>query len=338
MKNTVVFDEYHDADLKPSDLIRRYIDLTRDDVTKILSAKDSLKSSPCPACQSKKISSSFEKFKLTYNECGHCKTLFISPRPSDEKLDDFYKNSKSAIFWREQLSLKTQAKRKEKIIKPRFQWILDSTLEYFPKARHYTDINTNQFGYIEELHKTKQFKQKTIIHPLMPKDAIRFDGEIDLVDLPWWEAKLKNPADVVSLFEVCDRTSDVEGLLKKVYSFLKTDGLCFMTNILISGFDLLVLWDKAENLYPPDRLNVFSIEGLKLLFDRHGFEILELSTPGILDADLVLKAMKDNPQIEIPRFARYLLSNRDEEVRMNFQEFLQSNLLSSYGRIVVRKK
>jgi uncharacterized LabA/DUF88 family protein len=110
-----------------------------------------------------------------------------------------------------------------------------------------------------------------------------------------------------------------------------------MTDILISGFDLQTLWNQAENVFPPDRLNVFSVEGLKALFARNGFECIEFSTPGILDLEIVDKAMEDHPEIRPPRFLEYVLRNRGVETRQSFQEFLQENLLSSYGRILIRK-
>ena len=109
-------------------------------------------------------------------------------------------------------------------------------------------------------------------------------------------------------------------------------------NILISGFDLQTLWEDSENLYPPDRLNVFSVAGLKKLFERHGFECLEFSTPGILDVEIVAKALRKKPKCELPRFIKYILQSKNDNIKRAFQEFLQANLLSSYSRILVRKK
>ena len=86
-----------------------------------------------------------------------------------------------------------------------------------------------------------------------------------------------------------------------------------------------------------NRLNVFTLEAIEYLAQKHSFEVIEFSTPGILDLDIIEDAIKDNPQIEIPRFIRYVLENRGKNVRNTFQEFLQSSQLSSYGRILLRK-
>ena len=340
MKNIVIFDEYNEVDLKPLDLLIQYIDLTRQDVDRWLIKDQQLESCPCPGCGGLSICSQFKKFELQYKECSSCHTLYISPRPDDVVINNYYRQAKSVLFWRQQLLNRTNQKRKEKIIKPRFRWILDSTQEFLPDAKHLADLNTNQYGYIEELALTRQFRRKTLINPFVQTENFisNIPDAVNIISEPWWEVGLKEEVDVVSIFEVSDRTSNVDELFGKLSKILRPRGLCFMTAILISGFDLQILWERSENLYPPDRLNVFSIEGLKILFERHGFECLELSTPGILDVEIVAKVFREDPTIKLPKFVEYMLNNRSDEIKKAFQEFLQSSLLSSYGRILLRKK
>jgi len=338
MKNIVIFDEFHEIDLKPADLLKRYAQLTEKDVKALLIKTGGLKSCLCPGCQSKKIASSFKKFGLRYVECANCRTLYISPRPNDKKLNQYYNSSKSRAYWQDVFSKATIKKRKEKIIKPRFQWITDSTSEYLPQAQVFADINTNQYGYIEEMAGSQLFKRKILINPSLKLASTDVISGINILNSAWWDTNLKEEIDVISLFEVIDRTSDINLLLEKLKTILKKSGLLHITTILISGFDLLTLWDKAENLFPPDRLNVFSVEGLRAVLDRHGFECLEFSTPGILDLGIVTSAIKQNPKLKLSKFTDYLLQKRDDNVKRAFQEFLQANLLSSYGRIVARKK
>jgi hypothetical protein len=100
---------------------------------------------------------------------------------------------------------------------------------------------------------------------------------------------------------------------------------------------LQVLWKDAPNLYPPDRLNIFSPQGLKALFKRNGFECIEFSTPGVLDVEIVAKAVLHNPKVYC-RFAEYLVKSGDCQLRQAFQNFLQKEQLSSLGRILIQKK
>ena len=341
MKNIVIFDDYNEVDLKPSDLLNRYIELTRADVAARLIKNQPLHDCPCPSCGNCSVGSQFKKFELQYKECSSCRTLYISPRPDDLAINNYYRQAESVLFWRKEFLRRTNQKRKEKIIKPRFQWILDSTQEFFPGAQHFADLNTNQYGYIEELLTTQQFRRKTLIDPFVPPENVVSHlppGGVEIISQPWWKVELKEQIDVVSLFEAGDRTSNVDELFLKLHQILKPRGLMFMTAILISGFDLQTLWERSENLFPPDRLNVFSIEGLKIFFERHGFECLELSTPGILDVEIVAKSLREDQTLKLPKFVEYLLNNRSDEIKRAFQEFLQSSLLSSYGRILLRKK
>jgi hypothetical protein len=337
MKKIVIFDEYNEIDLRPFNLLQRYIQLTEKDVDSFF-PKHALKESPCPGCRGKNGKASFAKFGMQYVECPDCSTLYVSPRPDDAALSGYYAKSAARNYWHDELSKKTNRKRQDKIIRPRFDWILDSTQENSPEAGHIVDINTEQYGYIDELLDDKFFTRKTLLNPCVRLDDAALNGRINTLNAPLDSASLKNSADVVSIFEVADRTGDVDAFFAALRGMLKKNGLCFMTGILISGFDLQTLWDKADNVFPPDRLNIFTVEGLRALFKRHDFECLEFSTPGILDVELVETAVRHNPRIELSRFVDYMLRNRNAESKGLFQEFLQENLLSSYARIVLRKK
>ena len=51
-----------------------------------------------------------------------------------------------------------------------------------------------------------------------------------------------------------------------------------------------MLGHKSEIFVPPERMNIFSYKGLKGLIEKmNGFEILEFSTPSVLDIPNVIK-------------------------------------------------
>ena len=334
MRNIIVHDEFHQNDLKPSDLLKQYVHMLSSDVFRFLVDGQRLTENTCPACASASSQKSFERYRLTYRHCQACDTLYISPRPSDEQISRFYADAPSCRFWRDQLSETASLKRSEKIIKPRLEWILDSVTEYAPSAKHWVDIHTGQLRYARAMQQANIFSEKTLINPYF---QLKADDPIAVIQEPWWQAKLPKPADVVTIFEVIDQTSRPGELLVAVRAMLKSGGLCFMTTILSSGFDVRELGANAQNIYPPDRLNVFSVKGLRVLVERSGFECLEFSTPGILDVEIVAQTLVENPQISISPFIRDLVFHQNKEVKRSFQEFLQMNLLSSYGRVLIRK-
>ena len=84
-------------------------------------------------------------------------------------------------------------------------------------------------------------------------------------------------------------------------------------------------------------MNLLSFEGMNALIDKvGGFEILEFSTPGVLDIANVTKQLND---VNNMNFFQYIFKQRqDSELVGSFQDFLQMNRLGTFGRLVLRKK
>ena len=84
-------------------------------------------------------------------------------------------------------------------------------------------------------------------------------------------------------------------------------------------------------------MNIFSYKGLKALIEKlNCFEILEFSTPSVLDIPNVIKHLD---VINNPEFFKYIFKDReDPEILKSFQDFLQMNRLGTFGRLVLRKQ
>ena len=334
MRSVLSLDKFIYSDLKPTGLYERYVELTHQDVSKLLAQAD-LAHSDCPACGSTDLTKAFEKIGMQYVECGKCQSLFINPRPSDQLVLDYYSKSSAEKFWHENLSRASSSFRQEKIIGSRLRWMEDYAAE-LKGGLHAADIHTHQDGWLEALVKTEIFSRNTIVLPFVEvPDPLT--SSFSIMDQPFIDITLKEQVDVITAFEVVDRSVDLDALFKSISRNLKKGGFCFITSILASGFDIQTLWDWSDNLFPPDRLNVLTVEGFRFLFERNGFEVVEFSTPGGLDVDFVRQAKQSNPSLKLPRIISYMLEQRSSEVRDSFQQFLQSNLLSSSGRIVIRK-
>ena len=146
-----------------------------------------------------------------------------------------------------------------------------------------------------------------------------------------------NIAQAAVLLESLDRINDPVALLRAVARQLVDGGLLFVTALVCSGFDMAVLGLRNVYLYPPDRTNCFSLRGLKLLLSRAGFTLLEVSTPGVLDVEIVQAHLNHGTVIPLSTFEQELL-NADGETHEAFQKFLQLRRMSSFARIVGRKQ
>ncbi len=144
------------------------------------------------------------------------------------------------------------------------------------------------------------------------------------------------PVQAAVLLESLDRAYDPSALLRGVTHRLVDGGLLFVTGLVSSGFDMAILGMRSVYLYPPDRANCFSLGGLSTLLRRSGLTLLEVSTPGVLDVEIVLAHLQRDPTIPLSAFERQLL-RADRETHEALQAFLQQERLSSFARLVARK-
>lgn len=144
-------------------------------------------------------------------------------------------------------------------------------------------------------------------------------------------------AQAALLLESLDRVDDPQALIDGVRANLTDGGLLFVTALAASGFDMVALGFRNRYFYPPDRANCFTLPALTGLLERSGFELIEVSTPGVLDLEIVASHLKADPSIPLGGFEKSLVS-AGTEIRSAFQGFLQQNGLSSFARLVARKK
>lgn len=140
-------------------------------------------------------------------------------------------------------------------------------------------------------------------------------------------------SDAAVLLESLDRVSDPLALLQRVAGSLRKGGILFVTALVASGFDAALLGSRNAYLFPPDRANFFSLNDLKQMVSRAGFQLLEVSTPGVLDVEVAKSHWARDPNLPLSVFERSLLT-ADAETQQAFQNFLQQSNLSSFARMV----
>jgi len=339
MKRVVISDDFKEFEIHPPELFDKYLEITEKELGSLLKKWD-LFDINCPACDSQKKEIMFNKFGMEYAECKNCKTLFVTPRPSDENIQDYHKSSKAMSFWKEHFYKETVFDRKRIMFRPRALWVVNVTENYFNKPEWFIDVKSKYVEFIEEIRNLDLFENNIILDPLIDANRLpkREEGlEVVNKKIEVYSKEFAS-ANAISALEVIDRMSNPEQFIKNARSMLVDDGLLFLTASAISGFDLQILWDRSKSIFPLDHINLFSIEGITKLLEKNGFEIIELSTPGQLDLEIVKNAMKTYSDLKLPRFISYLIEKRDENAHREFQDFLQRFNLSSHLRIAAQKK
>lgn len=276
-------------------------------------------------------------------ECGHCKTLYAQTRPAPKELDWWYTASDSTAFWKKTLLPLSAASRDEKIIEPRVNWILEGLSEYFPgktlKDIHYTDLSFFGNALIEKL--TRYTPGMQIVSAGITDADVAFDtGTIQkntVASITDFSAL--QPSDVVVAIDLLERVPSIDSFLQQIESIIQPGGVIFATCPVASGFEIQSLWDRSPSIIPPDKLNLPSVNGLIDLFTASGkWKILELSTPGMFDVNLVKQTMAQFPYESWPRPLHALIDTINGHGITMFTEYLQSQRLSSFARIVLRRE
>jgi hypothetical protein len=146
------------------------------------------------------------------------------------------------------------------------------------------------------------------------------------------------PVDAIIAVDALDRAADLGAMVKAFEAMLVPGGVLFATASVASGFEVQTLWERSNTILPPDKLNLPTVEGLQRIFAAPAWEILELSTPGMFDVEMVRNVMKAAPDQPWPRVVRSLVERTDAVGRTALVEFLQSRRLASFARLIVRRR
>ena len=333
MERAIIHSDLKKQEIQPQYLLDNYLDLLSKDIKKML-PKDSLQNASCPVTGEKEVQDSFPKMGMQYQVSQTLGNIYLSPRPTMELLKQFYQESSARKFWLTELWPKTQAARQEKIILPQLEWV-QGFIKQFSQEREllFVEYIPNHWGYYNSSKELFAGSHFTLVDPLFDPDIPNMDLQNSYIT----DEVTDSSMDAVFLFEALDRSVEPFDLLQKVFNSLKSGGLCFITCLLSSGFEVKMLGHKSEIFVPPERMNIFSYKGLKALIEKlNCFEILEFSTPSVLDIPNVIKQLD---VINNPEFFKYIFKDReDPEILNSFQDFLQMNRLGTFGRLVLRKQ
>lgn len=262
--------------------------------------------SSCPACGSGEYDFAFKKDSIHYLECTSCSTLFVQNVLDDDHYRDYGEDLCRTVY----------------------------------NSKEYID-------YLKNLIEKNYFHVELTIKKIFPKDSkpvIGISGFKNDLLLELLQKKIpsstlqaldfENPRskhDMIILSNVIERSLDPRKLINQCHDALKDDGYLYMTARLGNGIDILELWENSRVL-PLEHLNLVTIQGVRKLLEEK-FEIIELSTPGVLDIQIILSTEPD----KLSRFMRHLQKKQNPKTVEEYQQFIQKNLLSSHLVLMARK-
>ena len=338
MKTIVSVSEMSELEIKPSQMVRQWRKLVETEIAARWKDRSHWITVGLPKCDPKQITPAFEKCGITYFECGSCGSLYAPHRPSEDELSDYYRESTPARFWREQLLLPSAEVRLEKLTRPRADWIQAGIAEYIPTASRLVDTSPHGRELLDLLVSENHMLKKIVAAGIAPDLDGTTTARIKVLPCRAADLPSLGPVDVIIAIDALDRAADCELLINAWADLLAVGGIIFATVPVASGFEIQTLWDRSPTVLPPDKINLPSIRGLQQFFAEPTWEILELSTPGMFDVEIVRRVIEMEPTRPWPRVVRSLVEYTDKQAPFSLVELLQSQRLTSLARLVIRKK
>jgi len=310
------------------------------DVKLLMNLKKKFIEINCPCCSNKNYNTEFKKNGFNFVRCGFCNTLFVNPRPTIDMLEDFYRNSETIKFFAEKILKASEEKRRQTIFKPRVQKVIELCEKFKTNRRLLVNIGAGNGIFCAEMMNSRFFECVLAVEPSddMANECRKKNIPVlnDMIE----QCILKN-IDVITNFELLEHLFEPGVFLKACAEKLKKNGLMIITTVCIEGFDLSILGKFSDNIRAPQHLNYFSKKGIRILFEKSGFSIIEILTPGKLDVELVKLKVEKNPAIlknNIFLKNAFFSEYADENIQQKFQEFISNSGLSSHMWIVAKRK
>lgn len=280
--------------------------------------------SSCPACgQPVTQSRSFSQSMIEFQRCGGCNTIYAARTPAQETLD---------ALRLEQIRA-SQAEATEGASNDRefeftslLNWVSLTEARLERRLDRVLDIrfSSQAPGWVEATERLSHNRNWDFM-PLSPNST-------DFAALKAGVSKAK-PTAILMPAEL-DRVADPAALLGALKEAAEPGTVIFVASSCADGLEYEILGADSPSFVPLDRLTVFSIEGFEALAQSLGLEILEVSTPGRLDAVILDRYFKGAENANIPFWSSFFREADKNRLR-DLQILLQRSLKSGVMRFVL---
>ena len=327
-----------EEDIRPEHLHDEYIRLSKLDAETFFSDHSQWQALPCIACDSNDTEHAFDKYGFAYVQCHRCRSLYQSPRPSIKAFENFYVESPSSNYWADVFFPQIAESRRDLIIKPRIKRITNYC--HTKNIIHNTVIDVGAgFGiFLEEWRKSHPDNKVCAVEPGKKLAQACRAKDIEVLEVLAEHAQAwKEKADLTTCFEVIEHVHSPIKFIQSLASLTKPGGYILVSGLGVDGYDIQVLWDQSKSISPPHHINFMSVKGYEQLFARAGFVDIDVLTPGVLDVEIVNKALHGKTSLDgNHRFSR-LISDSNETTQKAFQTFLEKHRMSSHTWVFAKR-
>jgi SAM-dependent methyltransferase len=331
-------DPLSEHELCPDDLLSEQEAAFARDIARLHARRGEFVRVACPACRSTACKTAFQKFDFSYVRCSDCRTIYMSPRPSERVMADYYASSENYAYWAKHIFPASEATRREKIHKPWLQRVLAFCERYRVPRRRLIEVGPGFGTFCSVAIEARAFEDVVAIEPTPELAAACRERHVPVI-----EKRVEDvgpgvaPADVLVSFEVIEHLFEPRRFLEQAGRLVRPGGLLVLSCPNGEGFDIAML-GPASQAVDAEHVNLFNPASLRRLVDACGFETLEVTTPGRLDAELVRDAvLAGKHDLGSDAFLRRVLIDEWDRLGWPFQQFLAEQGLSAHMWLAARR-
>ena len=135
-------------------------------------------------------------------------------------------------------------------------------------------------------------------------------------------------------FELFEHLHNPSSFLEQLKILMNPGDLFIFSTLSGTGLDIAVLWSDSKSVSPPHHLNFLNPYSIRLLLDRLGFEILEITTPGKLDINI----LENNQGLIKNHFWKNFIARASDLEKEKMQSAIAETNCSSHMMVVCRHK
>lgn len=216
--------------------------------------------------------------------CSSCGHVFVSPRPSQGELTQFYADAQyyeGAEAQRDRLVRDARRRLKR----------LSVLCRRFDLPLRVLDVGCASGVFLAEAIRNgwqaegSERSEATAAQARAHSGAIVHSGVLERRDIP------TGPFPIVTSWEVIEHTTDPADFLGALARQVTPGGLIALSTPLINGLPAFILGTKFPMLIPPEHLSLFSRKSLSVLAELHKLEIVSYHSFSNLDSRSVASGL-----------------------------------------------
>ena len=317
-----------EEDIRPKEIFDKYLKLSIDDCTNFF--KDEARNHfKCPVHDEAQGIDIFKKNGFSYKKCEICSSIYVSPRHSLSEYENFYLKGKSVNYWSKEFYKKTEDSRKQKLWRPKVENLCKSKFLDLPIEQYSIIDIGGGYGSFAEIMLKKNPKNIFIVEPNKKLASICKNKGLEVIEKFSYELNsndLPEGPKIFTSFELFEHLYDPKEFLVSLQNIMTKGDILYITTLTSSGIDIKELKHHSKAINPPHHINFISVNGIEEFLINQNFSSFEVSTPGRLDVDILLKQKNQIENILLLD----ILNKFDEQSLIEFQNLVAKNKMSSH--------